>query len=104
MGDDALELAILGGEGEPLANRLARRAKGNLPSVHAHLAGLGAVDTEDQAGGFGSAGTEQPRQADDLAFADGHIQWGNRAGAAELFEFEERLARRLVPGFIRNAL
>ena len=70
VGDDALGAPVLGGEGDPVADRVPRRRDPDGLAVDLDLAGVGAVGAVEQPDQLGPSGTEEPGDPDDLAVVD----------------------------------
>ncbi len=71
------------------------RAQLGVLGAHAHVAAVGRVGAEQQAGELGAARAEEPGDADDLALEDLEVDGLDAALAAEVEDLHERRALRL---------
>ena len=67
-----------------------RRSQGLRLAFDRRLPAVGGMNTEDHFRGLGASGSQQPRQADDLARADMQIERGDGAFFAIAFKGSHR--------------
>ena len=73
--DEPLEFSILGNEREPCIDRIDWCVNANGFATHFDAAGNGWIDSKQNLQHFGSTGSDQTGNADDLPRTDGEVQF-----------------------------